>query len=60
MYKVMFKDNWDKHDDNWYDLTMADIPTMAECEIIIAEDKKSAKWNGEENRWSYTIVKEGK
>lgn len=57
MYKVMFKDNWDKYSDSWHSLTEADFD-MNDAEAFIALCKMEDKYNNEENRWTYTITEE--
>lgn len=56
MYKIMFKDNWDSHDDGWYDLTDYDF-TLTGAQSYIDLHHELDRANGEENRWSYTMVK---
>lgn len=55
MYAVMFKDNWDAHDDNWYALTERDFSTVIAANQFIDRQRKVDRSNGEENRWAYTV-----
>lgn len=58
MYTIKFTDNWDAHDDFAYRIGVG-YESVAEAEEAIVDMKKQDKLNGEENRWTYIIVKEG-
>ena len=58
MYTVKIIDNWATNDDYAY-LYGYGYTTIAEAEDAIAFFKREDIKNGEENRWTYIIIKEG-
>lgn len=58
MYTIKFTDNWDAHDDFAYRIGVG-YESVAEAEEAIAYFKREDAKNGEENRWTYIIIKEG-
>lgn len=58
MYTIKFTDNWDAHDDFAYTIGTG-YETIKEAEEAVADFKHEDAKNGEENRWTYSIVKDG-
>lgn len=56
MFKVLFSDNWDAHDDTRYVIAEGFF-SRADTMAFVAESKHTDSLNGEDNRWTYHVIR---